>query len=139
MARFPCAYLVSWWWVRSVAFACTRLYQVRKWTRELLHGYIQHPAVTTDEVDNYIIPSSFGQQAGMVGCLTLAHLAYEESGKRGAGAGPVTATRTLTTTTSCAASDACCKGGVRKIATYTALAALVAGAVMVVAKASKTK
>ena len=52
---------------------------MRKWTRELLNGYIQHPAVTTDAIDNYIIPSSFGQNAGMVGSLTLAHMAYEEA------------------------------------------------------------
>lgn len=67
---------------------------MRKWTRELLNGYIQHPSVTTDEVDDYITPSSFGQNAGMVGCLTLAHMAYEEAGGLGGGAGPVTATTT---------------------------------------------
>ncbi|CAM9695850.1 unnamed protein product, partial [Hapterophycus canaliculatus] len=55
----------------------TLLYgKVRKWTRELLNGYIDHPAVTTDAIDDYIIPSSFGQHAGMVGSLTLAHIAY---------------------------------------------------------------
>ncbi|CAN0583572.1 unnamed protein product, partial [Laminaria digitata] len=66
--------------------------QVRKWTSALLNGYIQHPLITTDEVNSYITPSSFGQQAGMVGCLTLAHVAYEEAGGRGKGAGAATAT-----------------------------------------------
>lgn len=72
-------------------FLC-KLVQVRDWTRKLLNGYIQHPYVTTNAIDNYIVPSSFGQHAGMVGCLTLAHLAYEEAGGRGRGAGPATAT-----------------------------------------------
>eukprot|EP00611_Tribonema_gayanum_P000883 TRINITY_DN1067_c0_g1_i1.p1 TRINITY_DN1067_c0_g1~~TRINITY_DN1067_c0_g1_i1.p1 ORF type:complete len:361 (+),score=95.60 TRINITY_DN1067_c0_g1_i1:69-1085(+) len=52
----------------------------RKWTRELLHGYIDHPKVTTDAIDTYITPSNFGQRAGIVGALTLAHVALE--GKR---------------------------------------------------------
>ncbi|CAM9739938.1 unnamed protein product [Ectocarpus sp. 12 AP-2014] len=73
----------------------TLLYdKVRKWTRELLNGYIDHPAVTTDAVDDYITPSSFGQNAGMVGSLTLAHIAYEEAGGRGGGPGSPTATKT---------------------------------------------
>lgn len=65
---------------------------MRKWTRELLNGYIAHPMVTTDAIDDYITPSSFGQNAGMVGSLTLAHIAYEEAGGRGKGAGTATAT-----------------------------------------------
>lgn len=65
---------------------------MRDWTRELLNGYIDHPAVTTDAIDEYITPSSFGDRAGMVGCLTLAYVAYEEAGGRGAGAGSATAT-----------------------------------------------
>lgn len=67
---------------------------MRKWTRDLLNGYIDHPAVTTDAVDDYITPSSFGDKAGMVGCLTLAHVAFEEAGGRGTGAGSATATAT---------------------------------------------
>lgn len=69
---------------------------MRKWTRDLLNGYIDHPAVTTDAIDEYITPSSFGDKAGMVGCLTLAHVAHEEAGGRGAGAGSATATATGT-------------------------------------------
>lgn len=39
----------------------------------------------------------------MVGCLTLAHLAYEEAGRRGLGAGEPTATSTSPTKPSAAA------------------------------------
>lgn len=103
--------------------------QVRKWTRELLNGYIDHPAVTTDAIDEYITPSSFGQNAGMVGSLTLAHIAYDEAGGRGKGAGAATATTT----------GGCCKV---PSASWAASMALVAAAVvgvgaLVVAKASK--
>ncbi|CAN0381850.1 unnamed protein product, partial [Discosporangium mesarthrocarpum] len=56
--------------------------KVRRSWIDLLHGYIDNPAVNTDAgIEKYITPSSFGQNAGMVGCLTLAHVAYEESGK----------------------------------------------------------
>lgn len=90
---------------------------MRKWTRELLNGYIDHPAVTTDAIDDYITPSSFGQNAGMVGCLTLAHIAYEEAGGRGAGAGAATAT-------SVKASSGCCAA---KVALYVAAGAALMG------------
>lgn len=63
---------------------------MRKWTRDLLNGYIQHPALTTDEIDNYIVPSTFGQKAGIIGSLTLAHMAYEEERMT---AGPPNATK----------------------------------------------
>lgn len=56
----------------------------------MLNGYIQHPALTTDEIDNYIVPSTFGQRAGIIGSLTLAHMAYEEERMT---AGPPNATK----------------------------------------------
>ena len=104
---------------------------MRKWTRELLNGYIDHPAVTTDAIDDYITPSSFGQNAGRVGSLTLAHIAYDEAGGRGKGAGAATATTTR---------GGCCKVPSGTCAVSMAVAAAVAvvglGA-LVVAKASK--
>eukprot|EP00903_Cladosiphon_okamuranus_P013672 g12733.t1 len=107
----------------------TLLYgKVRKWTRELLNGYIDHPAVTTDAIDEYIIPSSFGQNAGMVGSLTLAHIAYEEAGGRGKGAGAATAT----TTGGCKAPSMCCTAGMA-----LAAAAVLGVGALVVTKASK--
>lgn len=114
---------------------------MRKWTRELLNGYIQHPSVTTDEVDQYITPSSFGQNAGMVGCLTLAHMAYEEAGGLGAGAGPATATTSGGCCTVCPVAKSggsccpCCKkvkaaSGVFAVAAVVAAVALGALAIV---------
>lgn len=109
--------------------------QVRKWTRELLAGYIQHPSVTTDEVDDYITPSSFGQNAGMVGCLTLAHVAYEEAGGRGAGAGPVMATRTIDSGSRSKGSG-CCKG---KMVRHLSVLGVALAGVVIAARALKSK
>lgn len=102
---------------------------MRKWTRELLNGYIDHPAVTTDAIDEYITPSSFGQNAGMVGSLTLAHIAYDEAGGRGKGAGTATATATTT--------GGCCKVPSCAVSMALAAAAVVSLGALVVAKATK--
>jgi hypothetical protein len=53
---------------------------VRQKTQELLHGYINHPKITTKAIEDYIGPSEFGQRAGLIGALTLAHVALERSG-----------------------------------------------------------
>lgn len=108
---------------------------MRKWTRDLLNGYIDHPAVTTDAIDEYITPSSFGEKAGMVGCLTLAHVAYEEAGGRGAGAGSATATGAGSG--GCPVkSSTCCS--IYNVALHIAAAAGVVGlGAMVVAKSRK--
>eukprot|EP00953_Heterococcus_sp_UTEX-ZZ885_P014470 8183-Heterococcus_DN1.PRE.1 len=53
---------------------------VRQKTQELLHGYINHSKITTKAIEDYIAPSQFGQRAGLIGALTLAHVALERSG-----------------------------------------------------------
>lgn len=113
----------------------TSLYpKVRKWTSALLNGYIQHPLITTDEVNSYITPSSFGSHAGMVGCLTLAHMAYEEAGGRGAGAGPSTAT---VADGKCPAVKAGASFGVSVALHIAAAAAVVGLGALAIVKASK--
>lgn len=69
----------------------THHWQVRKWTQTLLNGYIQHDRITKS-IDEYIVPSTFQDKAGIVGCLTLAHIAHEHKGRQYAGAGRPTAT-----------------------------------------------
>ncbi|CAM9330331.1 unnamed protein product [Phaeothamnion confervicola] len=53
--------------------------KTRDWCRRLLNGYIDHPSLNTSAIDDYIVPSGFGQKAGIVGALTLAYLAREEA------------------------------------------------------------
>lgn len=50
-----------------------------KQTKELLADYINQPQVH-DEIDKYIVPSTWGNDAGIVGALTLAKVALD--GKR---------------------------------------------------------
>jgi fructokinase len=49
---------------------------IRKKVQEMLNGYINMPQITTDQIDNYIVPSAFGNDAGIVGALVLAENAY---------------------------------------------------------------
>eukprot|EP00933_Yihiella_yeosuensis_P062945 TRINITY_DN65985_c0_g1_i1.p1 TRINITY_DN65985_c0_g1~~TRINITY_DN65985_c0_g1_i1.p1 ORF type:complete len:337 (-),score=47.97 TRINITY_DN65985_c0_g1_i1:74-1084(-) len=56
--------------------------KIRKATREILNGYIQHPKVLTDGpdgIDSFIVPSERGNNAGIYGALALAQDAYAES------------------------------------------------------------
>ncbi len=43
-------------------------------TQQLLNGYIQRPELA-DGLDRYIVPSTWGGSAGIVGALTLAKVA----------------------------------------------------------------
>ncbi|CAM9569376.1 unnamed protein product [Chrysoparadoxa australica] len=52
--------------------------KVRKYAREMLHGYIQKEEVGEEGIKSYITPSEFGQRAGIIGCLTLAYVALQE-------------------------------------------------------------
>jgi fructokinase len=47
---------------------------VRARTRELLNGYVQHPAIL-DDMDSYIVPPGLGNQSGILGALVLAEQA----------------------------------------------------------------
>lgn len=56
--------------------------KIRKATREILNGYIQHPKVLTDGqdgIDSYIVPSARGNDAGVFGALALAATAYHKA------------------------------------------------------------
>jgi fructokinase len=71
---------------------------VRKYTQRLLHGYVDHPKITTDAIRDYIVPDGFDGRAGIVGALALAHEALEgsgESSKKKAGMTSVTMDATL--------------------------------------------
>ena len=59
--------------------------KVRKAMQANLNGYIQLPAVLDPGVDNFIVPSSHGNKAGMVGAMTLAVEALKR--KRGGASG----------------------------------------------------
>lgn len=110
---------------------------MRAWTRKLLNGYIDHPAITSDKIDDYIVPSSFGQKAGIVGCLTLAQLAYEEEGSKGRGAG--LPDETITPDTCDTLDKGRGKEKYAKTAGYVATGAAVLGAVMVAVKLASRK
>lgn len=45
---------------------------VRKRTVELIHGYVQSPAIQ-DHPDTYIVPPGLGNRSGMLGALALAY------------------------------------------------------------------
>lgn len=47
---------------------------IRTKLQELLNGYVQHAALTTD-IDQYIVPPGLGDNAGLAGALALANLA----------------------------------------------------------------
>jgi len=49
--------------------------KVRAATRKLLNGYIQVPALHADNIDNYIVSSVWGAEAGLVGALALGQVA----------------------------------------------------------------
>ena len=44
---------------------------VRQQTRDMLGGYVQHPAIL-EEMDTYIVPPGLGQTSGVTGALLLA-------------------------------------------------------------------
>jgi len=52
---------------------------IRKKTLELLNGYINSPLLTPERIDEYIVSSPFGSESGIVGALTLAKVAYQQS------------------------------------------------------------
>ena len=47
---------------------------IRRYVQESLNGYLQHPSITHD-IDSYIRPSAWGNNAGIIGALALAQLA----------------------------------------------------------------
>lgn len=44
---------------------------IRRSVREVLNGYIQHPAITTDN-ETYIVSPGLGDRAGVLGAFALA-------------------------------------------------------------------
>mmetsp|Transcript_32172 Transcript_32172/g.42424 ORF Transcript_32172/g.42424 Transcript_32172/m.42424 type:complete len:327 (+) Transcript_32172:85-1065(+) len=51
--------------------------KIRTVVKELMNGYIDNPLLD-EKIDEFIVPSTWGQKAGVVGTLTLAQYAYEE-------------------------------------------------------------
>lgn len=51
---------------------------VRKEVLEILHGYIQHPEIL-DHIDQYIVPPSLGNDAGVLGAIALGEQLILES------------------------------------------------------------
>ncbi|NTV36134.1 MAG: ROK family protein [Anaerolineaceae bacterium] len=49
---------------------------VRKFTLELLNGYVQSPAIL-ESIDSYIVPPGLGDKAGIYGCIAMARLFKE--------------------------------------------------------------
>ncbi len=49
---------------------------VRAKVRELLNGYVRHPALE-EELDGYIVPPGLGDNAGIIGAIQLGRLAAE--------------------------------------------------------------
>lgn len=52
--------------------------KIRSKTQQILSGYIQNDNITTDKIENYIVPSYWGSNAGIVGAAYLAMIALEE-------------------------------------------------------------
>ncbi len=52
---------------------------MRRYTQELLHGYINLPIITTNAINDYIVSDGFEGKAGTIGALTLAQDALEVS------------------------------------------------------------
>eukprot|EP01084_Bolivina_argentea_P020031 37290_1 len=57
--------------------------KVRHHTQKLLHGYINLPSITTNAINDYIVPDGFEGKAGTIGALTLAQDALERNDKAG--------------------------------------------------------
>jgi fructokinase len=45
----------------------------------LLNGYVQVDQILTDQIDDYIVSSEFGNDAGLIGALALGQFALEEA------------------------------------------------------------
>jgi fructokinase len=54
---------------------------IRRHVRELLNGYVKHPAIM-EENDSFIVPPGLGDNAGLSGALALALSAYNEANQR---------------------------------------------------------
>uniref|UniRef100_A0A7S0P2Y6 fructokinase n=1 Tax=Calcidiscus leptoporus TaxID=127549 RepID=A0A7S0P2Y6_9EUKA len=54
--------------------------RIRAATQQHLNGYLQLPQLTTQAgIDKFIVPSAWGNDAGLMGALTLAQLAHEKA------------------------------------------------------------
>lgn len=47
--------------------------------QSLLNGYVQVDQILTDQIDDYIVSSEFGNDAGLIGALALGQFALEET------------------------------------------------------------
>jgi fructokinase len=45
--------------------------------QSLLNGYVQVDQILTDHIDDYIVSSEFGNDAGLIGALALGQFALE--------------------------------------------------------------
>jgi fructokinase len=60
---------------------------IRSEVQELLNGYIQVPAITTDAIDGYIVPPALGGDAGVLGAIALAQQAHERAKRQSSSSG----------------------------------------------------
>ena len=68
--------------------------RVRERMQKLLNGYVQCPEITTPAgVAAYVTPSTWGNDAGLVGALTLAAKAHKQQQQRDAAAASAAAAR----------------------------------------------
>ncbi len=71
-----CLLVVGWRsYQATLTYVC--VLQVRHYTQDLLHGYINLPSITTSAINDYIVPDGFDGKAGIIGALTLAQDALE--------------------------------------------------------------
>lgn len=52
--------------------------RIRAFVQEILNGYVRHPSIISSNIDDYIIPSTWGNNAGLVGAFAIAQQAYNE-------------------------------------------------------------
>jgi fructokinase len=48
---------------------------IRKHVQKMLNGYIDVPCIVTDKIDDFIVPSEWKDNAGIIGALSLAQVA----------------------------------------------------------------
>ena len=53
--------------------------RTRTAVQSTLNGYVQVDQILTDQINNYIVSSEFGNDAGLIGALALGQFAMEQA------------------------------------------------------------
>ena len=53
--------------------------RTRAAVQSTLNGYVQVDQILTDQIDDYIVSSEFGNDAGLIGALALGQFALEQA------------------------------------------------------------